>query len=355
METRATTLRQLQRLLRTGAAGLVVNLAGPLGVGKTTLLDELGVTIEGVDLLAVDGADCRAVALADGGIPAVVIDGVDSGVAGRSLLAEVGRIGPGPVVVTSRLPLLSRAGWARTVRNLVTLTMPRWPDDEIEQLAARYRPGDAAALELVVTLSGGIPLIADFLGRTVAGGTPADWPGAVAGPAADEIVRRLECEHLTRQDTSALLALATVGAADEELLADLTGGCAEHSSFPPLSRLSITTRSAHGLTVKEPYRVLLDLAHRVAPAARASGLADQGGGEPPPPAGRHRGGRPRRGRRRYPADVPDRQPDRTRHAVPGIGAGPDRPDGTARGRAGHRPAAPAVGAAGRPSARPSAA
>jgi hypothetical protein len=265
VETRAATLRQLQGLLRAGEAGLVVNLTGPLGVGKTTLLDELGAAAEGVDLPAVDGADGRAVVLADGASTAIIIDGVDSEAAARSLLAAVGRagqVGGSPVVVTSRLPLLSRAGWARCVRSLVTLTVPRWPDDEIEQLAARYRPSDRATLELVVALSGGIPLIADCLCRTVAGGTPADWPGAVAGPAADEILRRLEHEHLTSQNASALLALAAVGEADEELLDGLTAGRAEHSPFPALSQLSITTRSAHGLTIKEPYRELLDLAHR---------------------------------------------------------------------------------------------
>lgn len=44
-ETRITTRCQLRGLLRTGAAGLVVNLAGPLGAGKTTLLDELDETV----------------------------------------------------------------------------------------------------------------------------------------------------------------------------------------------------------------------------------------------------------------------------------------------------------------------
>jgi hypothetical protein len=262
VETRATTLRQLQGLLCAGAAGLMVNLVGPLGVGKTMLLDELGEAVEGGDLPAVDGADCRAVVLADGVSSAIVIDGVDSAAAARSLLAAVACTVSAPVVVTSRLPLLSRAGWARNVRSLVTLTLPPWPDDEIEQLIARYRCGDTATLELVIALSGGIPLIADCLCRTVAGGTPAAFPGAVAGPAADEILRRLEREHLTSPNANALMALAAVGEADEELLIGLTAGRAERSPFPALSSLSITIRSAHGLAIKEPYRVLLDLVHR---------------------------------------------------------------------------------------------
>jgi len=58
------------------------------------------------------------------------------------------------------------------------------------------------------------------------------------------------------------MTLAAVGEADEELLTGLTACRAERSSFSVLSNLSITARTAHGLTVKEPYRALLDLAHR---------------------------------------------------------------------------------------------
>jgi hypothetical protein len=255
MEARATTLRRLQQLLRSGR---VVNVVGPLGIGKTTLLGELGETVEAEDLLAVAGAGCRAVVLAGGASPAIVIDGAESAPAARELLVAVGSVRAGaPVVVASRLPLLSRAGWARNVRGLITLTLARWSDDAIEQLAAGYPTSDAATVELAVTLSGGIPLIADCLCRTVAGGTPATMAGAVVGPAVDEILRRLEREHLTGEDAGALMTLAAVGEADEELLISLGA-----SAFPALSRLSITMRSVHGLTVKEPYRVLLDLAHR---------------------------------------------------------------------------------------------
>ena len=261
METRATMLRQLQGLLRAGAAGLVVNLVGPLGVGKTALLDELGEIVEGGDFPAVAGADCRFVVLADGAT-ALVVDGVDSSSSAQALLTAVGRAGSAPVVAASRLPLLSRAGWAEYGRGLVTLTVPRWPDDEIERLVARYPTADAATLELVVALSGGIPLIADYLCRTVADGTSAAFAGAAAGPAVDEILRRLEREHLASQDASALMTLAAVGEADDELLASLTGCRPEHSPFPSLSRLSIVARSAHGLTVNEPYRLMLDLVHR---------------------------------------------------------------------------------------------
>jgi hypothetical protein len=262
LETRASTLRQLQGLLCAGEEGLVVNLVGPLGSGKTTLLEELGEAVEGEDLLVVAGAECHAVVLADGVSSAIVVDGVDSVQAAGALLAAVGRAGLVPVVAVSRLPLLSRAGWAGYERGLVTLSLPRWPDDAIERLAARYPTTDAATLELVVALSGGIPLIADYLCQTVAGGTSAASPEAVAGPAVDEILRRLERERLASQDASALMTLAAVGEADEELLAGLTGFRPEHSPFLTLSRLSVTTRSAHGLTVKEPYRLMLDLVHR---------------------------------------------------------------------------------------------
>ena len=261
METHATTLRQLQGLLRAGAAGLVINLVGPLGAGKTALLDELGETAGGGDFPAAASADCRAVVLADGST-ALVVDGVDTSSSARALLTVVGRGGWMPVVAASRLPLLSRAGWAGYGRGLVTLPVPRWPDGEIEQLAARNPAADAATLELVVALSGGIPLIADYLCRTVADGTSAAFAGAAACPAVDEILRRLESEHLTSQDASALMTLAAVGEADEELLASLTGCRLEQSPFASLSRLSIVARSAHGLTVKEPYRLMLDLVHR---------------------------------------------------------------------------------------------
>jgi len=104
----------------------VVNLVGPLGAGKTALLDELGDTVEGGDFPAVAGAGCRAVVLADGAT-ALVVDGVDSSSSAHALLTAMGRAGSAPVVAASRLPLLSRAGWAEYGRGVVTLTVPCWP------------------------------------------------------------------------------------------------------------------------------------------------------------------------------------------------------------------------------------
>ncbi len=255
MEVRAATLGRLQRLLRTAT---VVNVVGPLGIGKTTLLDQLGEVVEAADLPAVAGAGCRAVMLAGSGRLAFIIDDVDSAATALEVLAAAGSVRTGvPVVAASRVPLLSLAGWAGGARGVVTMTLPRWSDRMIRQLAARYPGSDAAIPELAITLSGGIPLIADCLCRTVARGTPATVSGAVAGPVVDEILRRLEREHFTEQDADALMTLAVVGEADEELLISLGA-----SAFPALSGLSITTRSVHGLIVEEPYRVLIDLAYR---------------------------------------------------------------------------------------------
>src|SRR5438105_829981 len=80
--------------------------------------------------------------------------------AARELLAAAGSVRAGvPVVAASRVPLLSLAGWAGNARSLITVTLPRWSDGMIRQLAARYPASDMATPELAITLSGGIPLI----------------------------------------------------------------------------------------------------------------------------------------------------------------------------------------------------
>jgi hypothetical protein len=268
--TLAAALRRVRALAGGRGAG-VVNLVGPLGAGKTMLLGELGEAAGGW-LPGADGAESRIVALPGGGA-VIVADGVDTDSAAGWLLALARSGGPGrarrraPIVAASRRPLLAHPGWAqwagKAPGRVAMVRLSRWPDKAIGELAARYPVPRPAAAELVTALSGGIPLIADGVCRALAAGTPAAFPAAAAAVAAEEVIGRLEREHLTGPGPRALMMLAAVAEADQELLAELTGGPAGSSGpFAMLAGLSIVTGSAHGLRVRQPYRRVLDLAYQ---------------------------------------------------------------------------------------------
>ncbi len=223
----------------------VVNVTGPLGVGKTRALDAL-------DL---------------GG--ARVADGVDDAAAVAEMVHTLRTADPGTVwIVGSRRPLATWAHWTGPAPAAVRVAP--WRTASIEALARETGLRHPAELRLITALSGGIPLIATHLARALLSGVPADARAAAAAPAAREVLRRLGPEGAGLEE--ALTALATLGIADEEMLGQLTGLAT--AEFDRIGELSVIRRDELGLAVREPYRTLLDLTARWRrPLARQSLLA----------------------------------------------------------------------------------
>ncbi|MFG3497028.1 hypothetical protein [Streptomyces sp. NPDC047928] len=239
----------LTRLREAVAAHRLVNLTGPLGIGKTWLAARAW-TIEHPAHTEHPAHPARP---EDPAHP-VVLDGVDGEAradAARRTYEE--RTGARTVVI-SRRPLTAFDGWADHSPAVVTLAP--LPDDDIDALARAAGIEEPDARALAVRLAGGVPLLAAAACRALHAGTAPDAPGAVADRVADEILQRLAGELRGGRTRHALRLLATVGAADERLLA---GG---PDLFAALARLSVVSRGPLGLTVREPYRTVLELAYR---------------------------------------------------------------------------------------------
>ena len=223
--TLGTADDDLARLRNAAATHRVVNLVGPLGVGKTRLLARLDESVHVVD--HVDD-------------PAATPDPFD-----------------GPVVFASRRPLRTRPAWADLP--MATVHVRPWTDREIHAYATS-RGLDEDAARVVVRYAGGVPLIAELLSVAVLDGAPVARPGGAADLAADlaaeEVVRRLRSERPAPPWRRILRLLAGVGVGDEELL-DV-----EPDEFTALAALSVVTRTELGLRVAEPYRTVLDMSYR---------------------------------------------------------------------------------------------
>ncbi len=185
-----------------------------------------------------------------------MLDGVDGPGAVESIAEVLGdaRADHRPVLVLSRKPLRAARGWAGG--EPITLTVAPLPDEEIATLAGRSGIGDPAARDAVVRLAGGIPLRARAVCRALHAGAAPTAPGALADEVSVDILQRLERELPGRRRAQTLRLLASVGTADEKLLA------AGPELFTDLAGLSLVRRTALGLTVAEPYRALLDLAYQ---------------------------------------------------------------------------------------------
>jgi hypothetical protein len=242
------TLRALRAALATRP---LVNLTGPLGVGKSRLAARLSPATV-LDLAGPDAAGAVRAAAAAGGTDPLVLDGADCGAA-LDVARGLGPVGR-PVVLVSRRPVLSRPEW--TLSGAVTVPLPPWPDEAIEELAAAAgivsRPGRA----LAVRLAAGIPLIATAVCRALHAGASPDAPGAVADQVGGELLARLARELPGDRWRRALPRLATVRSGDETLLR------AGRELFDELAGLSVVTREPLGLAVCEPYRGVLELAHQ---------------------------------------------------------------------------------------------
>lgn len=224
----------------------LVNVVGPLGVGKTRVLAGLGVG------------------------EAVLVDGVD-GAAAVANLAEAVRTAPAGSrwIAASRRPLAGWEHWPHPPP--VTVPVQPWRPTSIEALVRDLGLRQPGELRLVATLSGGIPLVAAQVARALLSGVPVDARGAAAAPAAREVLRRLESEGAGAA-ADRLTALATLRSADEEMLQRLTGITA--AEFDLLGELSVVRRAEFGLVLREPYRTLLDLGARWRrPLARQSLLS----------------------------------------------------------------------------------
>ncbi|ALG06709.1 hypothetical protein [Kibdelosporangium phytohabitans] len=205
--SQASVSEQVKSLLAAGTP--VINLVGPIGVGKSTVLAAL----------ADDPDLSRTVTFLD--------DPVD--------------VGPHdtPVVAASRKP----------VRGVV-VEVPRWTTPEVTRLATGLGVDD----ELVTLLSGGLPLVVRSLCRAL-----REIPSTVPGAVADRALREMRLEP---GFAGALAELAVVGRADEELLTELVEVPRDHDWFGELAGSCLVTATVAGLAVIEPFRTLLDLRHR---------------------------------------------------------------------------------------------
>jgi len=236
----------LEELRAAVAAHPLVNLTGPLGVGKSRLAAALhpALTVD-LDRPQAIGTLRRARAFP---VDALLV--VDSAEGPRRLQAVREALGAAAhLLVVSRRPVLADPLWAHS--GAVTVTVPPLPDDE---LAAGIE--DAEGRDLAVRLAGGLPLLAQAVGRALRAGAAPRAPGAVADHVATEILQRLAKELPGRRRQHLLRLLATVGTADEKLLAGGPG------LFTALAHLSIVARRPLGLALAEPYRHVIELAYR---------------------------------------------------------------------------------------------
>lgn len=266
---RAADLARLREVL---ARHRLVNLTGPPGVGKTWLADRLGAA-ETVDLCRPGAGTAlrlglrRPAGAPDAPVDApvtprgdepdglVVVDCVDSAERAALLWAAVAERHGGPrLLVLSRGPLPAREGW--TGSGAVTVPLDPLPGHAVDALVRAWGVTDPEGRSLAVRLAGGVPLLAAAACRALHAGTAPGAAGAVADRIAGELLQRLARELPGRRWQHALRLLATVGAADEKLLA---GG---PDLFAALGRLSIVSPGPLGLSLREPYRNVLELAYR---------------------------------------------------------------------------------------------
>ncbi|MEV7806084.1 hypothetical protein AB0O28_24370 [Microbispora sp. NPDC088329] len=250
----AEAARAVVAALDEAGASAIVNVVGPLGVGKSRLLATLSSGF--VDLRTPAEVHTPADGDLDGCAP-LAIDGVDTDRRADAAARLLDRAGRGRFLIAGRLPLASRPGWAH--RPLVTVELGPWSPADIRGLACALGVTDPARADLVVRLSGGIPLIADSLCRAILRGGDPGPEGAPADAAAGEVLLRLGVES-RGIPAETLPIVAAVDGADEDLLTALTR--LPPRAFTRLGRLSVIRPDRHGLTVAEPYRTLFDLAYR---------------------------------------------------------------------------------------------
>ncbi|MGV9304188.1 hypothetical protein ACWDLG_12515 [Nonomuraea sp. NPDC003727] len=233
----------------------LVNLTGPLGIGKSRLVSSL-TSVPVLDLSQPGTRQAVPAALAEQTRTPLALDGADSEAALSALEAvrtrrpEHGR----PVLIVSRRSLLAHPAW--TLSGVTVLTVSAWQDERIRKLAADAQLHAPRSRDLVVRLAAGNPLIAGAACRALHAGASPHVAGAVADQVTREIVERLSRESPAARWRGALDRLATVWSGDEALLK------ADPELFDALGGLSVVTRTELGLAVAEPFRTVIELAHR---------------------------------------------------------------------------------------------
>lgn len=225
----------------------VVNVVGPLGVGKSRLLS-----------------------LFDKAFTSTVIDGVDSDRAARTALR---RVEHGRFLIASRLPLACRPDWIDVPVTVVEIAP--WSTTDIHALITAFGALASEHIDLITRLSGGIPLIADSICRALRAGARADPIGALAEVAATDVLRRIAVES-PRVAPDLVPLVASLDGADQDLLTALVR--LPPGAFGRLRGLSIVRPDRHGLTVAEPYRTIFDLAYRWRRPVVRGDLASRGAG-----------------------------------------------------------------------------
>lgn len=228
--TRDEAAKQVTALWQAGAP-LAVNITGPLGVGKSHLLAELAETLA-----------------------APIFDGLD----GPTPLPTL----PPRVLLGSRRPLA-----ARTELPLTTIELTPWSGEQIRSLST-----DLDAADLLVRLSGGLPLLAGILARALRAGADPGVPGALADAACRDVLRRLATE-IPRRVAAVVPVISTVDGTDEDLLTDLVR--LPSGAFDRIRELSVVRAEPHGLSVAEPFRTLFDLAYTWRRPATRADLAER--------------------------------------------------------------------------------
>ncbi len=244
---RSTVPSPLDELRSALLAGGIVNLTGPLGIGKSALAAKLHAPT--VDL-AVPGALDTLPALLAAAPEHLVLDHVD-GVAAdavRALLA--GHRVRGTLVLVSRVPVHVPG------HETVLVDVPAWADRAIDGLSLRSGIAATEARRAVIELSRGNPLVAATVVTALQTGTAPEARGALADSVAGAVTARIASEGTGRRWQHALRMLAALGTADEALL----GGGPD--LFTTLARLSIVRRVDLGIELTAPFRALFDQAYQ---------------------------------------------------------------------------------------------
>ncbi|NUR27021.1 MAG: hypothetical protein HOV83_14455 [Catenulispora sp.] len=252
--THETVRRRIEDAIADVSGPAVLNLHGPLGVGKSRLAREVA-KHAGRRLVVLDGADR--------------VDRVGSAEA----IAELDAPNlPGTrVLIVGRRPLRSRPGWSGVP--LRSFRLGLWPAPEIRRLGRSFGIVDRARLDAVVDLAGGLPLAADVLCRAFADDAAPSDRGALADMVSRAVLARLGTELAEPAadgaeagpagpaglPVDALHVLAALGGADADLLA---GAGIPAPDFDRISTLSIVGADPLGRVVAEPFRTVFDLAYR---------------------------------------------------------------------------------------------